>query len=338
MCSKQSFDIVIGNPPYGDSYKRHTKAFFRKRYKSAKNIPGKQSGSLSVYSLFVERGLELLKTNGVYVNILPLSFVVAKSMDGIQQLIESKCSVIKIIPFAARPKPVFEQACIGTCILSLYKTNTPIKQLFTSKLYRRKSSLKYIINNIESIEVYEYKLKSRYPKISYPIEKSILSKLFKQNKTVKNYIDKSGEPLYFRAAGGRYFKIFTSYSTHTNTETSVIIKSKYLNAIGAILSSNLFFYYSQVYSDAYHLTPRDLYSFGLPGDIETQVIIDKLTTLYNKYLQSIEKHKTPAMYKIIYSKHIIDEIDDIICPLYGLTQEEIEFIKNYEIEFRKIRK
>ena len=30
---------------------------------------------------------------------------------------------------------------------------------------------------------------------------------------------------------------------------------------------------------------------------------------------------------------IIEEIDDIICPLYGLDDEEINFIKNYEIEF-----
>ena len=30
----------------------------------------------------------------------------------------------------------------------------------------------------------------------------------------------------------------------------------------------------------------------------------------------------------------IDEIDDYIAPLYGLSQEELEFIKNYEIEFR----
>jgi hypothetical protein len=39
-------------------------------------------------------------------------------------------------------------------------------------------------------------------------------------------------------------------------------------------------------------------------------------------------------YKIRYSKPLIDQIDDLICPLYALTDEETEFIKNYEIEFR----
>jgi hypothetical protein len=39
-------------------------------------------------------------------------------------------------------------------------------------------------------------------------------------------------------------------------------------------------------------------------------------------------------YKIGKSKAIIDKIDDYIGPLYGLTKEEIEFVKNYEIDFR----
>jgi hypothetical protein len=39
-------------------------------------------------------------------------------------------------------------------------------------------------------------------------------------------------------------------------------------------------------------------------------------------------------YKIGKSKYLIDEIDDIICPLYGLTAAETEFIKSYEIDFR----
>ncbi len=41
-------------------------------------------------------------------------------------------------------------------------------------------------------------------------------------------------------------------------------------------------------------------------------------------------------YKIGKSKLIIDKIDDLIGPLYGLTKDEINFIKNYEIEFRLV--
>jgi hypothetical protein len=70
--------------------------------------------------------------------------------------------------------------------------------------------------------------------------------------------------------------------------------------------------------------------------------------LYSRYLSDIEAKANIRItsgestynvdsfkeYKIVRSKAIIDEIDDYICPLYGLTQEETDFIKNYELEFR----
>ena len=76
--------------------------------------------------------------------------------------------------------------------------------------------------------------------------------------------------------------------------------------------------------------------------------ISILEDIYHTYSRDIENHAQDRHvsenskytmqefkeYQIGYSKKIIDEIDDFIGPLYGLTKEEIEFIKNYEIEFR----
>ena len=39
-------------------------------------------------------------------------------------------------------------------------------------------------------------------------------------------------------------------------------------------------------------------------------------------------------YKIVRSIDIVHNIDDIICPLYELNQDETEYIRNYELEFR----
>ena len=35
-----------------------------------------------------------------------------------------------------------------------------------------------------------------------------------------------------------------------------------------------------------------------------------------------------------YSKPIIDEIDRLLAEHYGLTQEELDFIMNYDIKYR----
>jgi len=35
-----------------------------------------------------------------------------------------------------------------------------------------------------------------------------------------------------------------------------------------------------------------------------------------------------------YSKHIIDEIDKVLAKHYGFTEEELDFIINYDIKYR----
>ena len=54
----------------------------------------------------------------------------------------------------------------------------------------------------------------------------------------------------------------------------------------------------------------------------------------NHIERNVIKHSTFKEYKLRKSKAFIDELDDLICPLYGLTEEETNFIKNYEIKFR----
>lgn len=90
----------------------------------------------------------------------------------------------------------------------------------------------------------------------------------------------------------------------------------------------------------------EIENFAIP-QLSTENI-EYLGNLYSRYLTDIEAKanvRTTSVestynvdsfkeYKIVRSKTIIDEIDDYIGPLYGLTQEEIDFIKNYELEFR----
>jgi hypothetical protein len=61
-------------------------------------------------------------------------------------------------------------------------------------------------------------------------------------------------------------------------------------------------------------------------DIQKNIVEHQTTEYVN-----VDSYKE---YKIRYSKHLIDAIDDLIAPLYGLTDKELDFIKNYEIKFR----
>jgi len=105
------------------------------------------------------------------------------------------------------------------------------------------------------------------------------------------------------------------------------------------MSSTLFWWYVQVYADDHNLKSYEIENFKIPVEKLTTDNIKLLSNLYKRYLTDIETNakvnsKGIKEYKIRKSKYLIDQIDDVICPLYDLTSEETEFIKNYEIEFR----
>lgn len=160
-----------------------------------------------------------------------------------------------------------------------------------------------------------------------------MRKLYAQKFTLKDFMN-GEEKLYYRFAGGRYYKIYTSYSTNSSAEKNFDIKDS--KAFVALLSSTLFWWFRNSYSDDYNVYLWQFEQFPIPNFSDEN--LDKLSKLGELYENDIEKNADFSngvkTYKIRKSKHIIDEIDRLICPLYNLTPKETEFIINYELEFR----
>ena len=346
--SKEGFDIVIGNPPYGAKYDNETKRYYKNTYVTANSIRGLQKGSLDTYTLFIEQGYNLLRRDGSFAYIVPISLTSSDSLTGVHRILMGNCDTIHISSYAVRPKPVFENAVVNTSILLFLKTGTPCQHLYSTKMHRRgnKFDLQKLIDNLEFVDVKGQTLYGRIPKIGSEIEKNILNKLFKQKK-LGTLVKTSGSPIIYRFAGGRYFKVVTNYSNGSSAERTIFFANKKIaDAVGCILSSNLSFWFYQIFSDNLNWKTYEIENFTLP-QLSTENV-EYLDKLYSRYLTDIEAKANVRTtsgestynvdsfkeYKIVHSKAIIDEIDDYICPLYGLTQEETDFIKNYELEFR----
>ena len=346
--SKEGFDIVIGNPPYGAKYDDNFKRYYKETYVTTKSIKGVQKASLDTYTLFIELGYNLLRCNGSFAYIVPISLTSSDSLTGVHRILMGNCDTIHISSYAVRPKPVFENAVVNTSIILFQKTETPCRYLYSTKMYRRGNdfNLQKLIDNLQFIDVKRQTLYGRIPKIGSITEKTILNKLFKQTKLC-SFIKTSGSPIIYRFAGGRYFKVVTNYSNGSSAERTIYFaNSKIADAVGCILSSNLSFWFYQIFSDNLNWKSYEIENFTIP-QLSTENI-DHLNNLYSRYLTDIEAKANVRTtsgessyivdsfkeYKIVRSKAIIDEIDDYICPLYGLTQEETDFIKNYELEFR----
>ncbi len=249
----------------------------------------------------------------------------------------------------ALQKGAGRHACTATSILSFAKTGTPCDSLLTTKMNRwsGKEPLKQLIDGLQFAESLNYRLVGRLPKISLEVEQRILDKIFSAHTVAVGALAKrTGTPIFYRTSGGRYYNVVTNYPSGSTKEKAIYFDKKVANAVGAILSSSLFFWFQQVYSNSLDLKSYEIESFTVPAKSLTDAVLAQIGTLYAEYLADAERnairHETKSYahvdsfkeYKIRKSKHLIDRIDDAIAPLYGLTLDEGAFIKDYEKEFR----
>ncbi len=145
----QGFDIVISNPPYGILNKKQNQKVsitadnnFTDYLKDNPEYKSALSGMMNIYKFFILRSFKLLKKNGYFIQILPLSFACDSTLKTLRRYIFDNYSIIDIEAFPERDSPakrVFEHAKVSVCILSaLNRCNK--EQIFCI----RKNDNKYI--------------------------------------------------------------------------------------------------------------------------------------------------------------------------------------------------
>jgi hypothetical protein len=99
-----------------------------------------------------------------------------------------------------------------------------------------------------------------------------------------------------------------------------------------------------VTSNVRHLNPFDVQNFPLP---ESALNDGRVKQLGSEYLEDMDrnslmlqrKQKQTGLtetqsFKIQKSKPIIEEIDKVLAEHYGFTDEELDYIINYDIKYR----
>jgi len=111
------FDAVIGNPPYGAFTGGAESVYFREKYRSPAN-------SLDTFLLFVERGHQLLRNQGLLGMIIPSGWVSTPSAKPLRNLfIES----FKPLSFVSLPFDVF-RAYIDTVVVTAQRVPQPERE------------------------------------------------------------------------------------------------------------------------------------------------------------------------------------------------------------------
>ena len=110
--------------------------------------------------------------------------------------------------------------------------------------------------------------------------------------------------------------------------------------VGAILNSALFYFWFISVGNGRNLTGTDIEEFPI-GDISVSQL-DELPGLFDDLmddyrLNSVVRQRSDCEYQEFHpskSKSILDAIDRVLARHYGFTDEELDFIVNYDIKYR----
>ncbi len=148
------FDIVIGNPPYVRSklIEDTERDYFTNKFKST-------IGTFDLYSIFLEKSFQLLKSEGVVAFINPNKYFYADYGEGIRKVITDSHSIIGIVDF--NEFQVFEGITTYTTINIFSKKkkgSSFIYTSFNSKKIERSFVKNYLYTGIANSNISEIKV------------------------------------------------------------------------------------------------------------------------------------------------------------------------------------
>ena len=115
------------------------------------------------------------------------------------------------------------------------------------------------------------------------------------------------------------------------------------------LNASLFYWFVTVFSDCRHVNKREVNAFPVDLDAladrrsDTKGLLVSLGEALMRDLRHNSSNRTMRFQhdtltvQCIYpkaSKPIIDEIDQLLAKHYGFTEEELDFLINYDIKYR----
>jgi hypothetical protein len=348
------FDIVIGNPPY-------VVVTDTKPYKQS-IIRTLQTNNL--FSYMMERAIKHSKVEGHFGVIVPISSVAGETMIPLQKCLLSNMSKLYISNYSTRPSKLFQKVEQRLSIIMGIKnkdTESDIELYTTSYMkwysYERKKlfteMVKYTRCDKENI------MDGIIPKIGNYIENNIFSKIKSVSNKLESLTDKDGEIYLYYHGTPRYWNKAMDYvpgffSEKQGQKQSTEYKTLSFNddskksVFGCVVNSALFYWWWNVVSDCRHLTKRDVMDFNFNWESLSEEIINKLNGVFIELMENFKTNKKQIVMNLggnlglvtldsvehQLSKPIIDKIDGYLAEYYGLDDEELSFIRNYDYRFR----
>jgi hypothetical protein len=338
------FSVAIGNPPYvvyapdKVGYKVEPAGYSTLRTRN-------------LYPLVFERSLNLVRQNGLAGLIVQLTALSSERLPPLQDLLIARGSFYALA-FPRRPESIFDGVEMPVAILLSLSDK---RQTFvTSRVQRFYTEERDVA--LQRMALTPHLIRAdghRIAKISSVIEQSIYQKIAVCDEAlgflIRNDLKWS---VYYQEACRYWAKACRGVPFfRRNGETMpplhgrvIGFSSEQAAAFAAcLLNSSLFYWFYSAFSDCEHINDALVRGFRFPSAWKegnwvklsqdlTQSLISNAErkTILTQQGHTIEYDEIKAL----RSKPLIDEIDRVLARHYGFTDEELDFIINYDIKYR----
>jgi hypothetical protein len=341
------FSVIIGNPPYVELNKLDDY--------QVRGYACKESGNL--YALVIERCAALGQKVGRQGYIVPVSSVSTDRYATFQQLIIKREDWFS--SYDDRPSRLFDglEHIRLTIHLIGRPANTP--QLFSTRYNKWMSDERsQLFGKLAFTTALPALVECTLPKLCSVVEQAIIQKLLAQQHKLWEFYSGTGRHIVFYSRKVGYFLQILNFaprvldgkgSSRPPSEFKELRFTTEEHAALALccLNSNLFYWFVTVFSDCRHVNKREVDAFpinleALAASTAKKPLLKLARTLMDDLQRNSEKrtmrfqHDTLTI-QCIYpksSKPILDEIDRVLAAHYGFTDEELDFIINYDIKYR----
>jgi len=333
------FDVVIGNPPYGDLLgkgvnKNTTKKLIEKHYRF--------STTSDISSPFIEKGVEMLKPGGNLFYIITFAITFNKDFSKSRLLLNNKFRRIEVISFDRDKCSIFESMSQSVSILkAIDYEGKPKTGFFTSRMFRETPD----IYNIELSPANNYLLPRgtgfecphRLPKIGEAINLEILEKLVSFKNKIRNVLSRNGRLMYIRTSGNYWYNAWDKKPYESSEIKPLYVKETYYDFIVSLVNTSLFYFWFRVYGDGRHMNTDIFEEFRIPEEnkilqykqLLNHVRKDLMNSLFSVFDEERKRFETSRV------KDRIDLADFVICRyLYGFDYKHIKHILDYDKEVR----
>ena len=331
------FDVMIGNPPYGDILSKTEKDITSVLFTC-------YNGEIA--SLFVEQSANALKEGGYFSNIITYAITFSKSLSKNRELIYNNFNECHISTYDRDKCRIFVGVTQSVSIIVCDRKKSGSKcKFYTSTFFREMSedkrrffnSIKYQLANdylINEKVCVPINNTHRLPKIGSDESLSILNKILKNKLTIKEALTRTNKKvkIWIRTSGNYWYNSFDREPYKSSEIKPYYVPDNLKFYFFVLMNSNLFYLWFRIFGDGRHMNLDILESFPIPSDElvnKNQVILKKvgelvISDLFNNFDKERELFNTSRV------KRTIDKCDVLLAKMYGFSDKELDYILNYD--------